>query len=74
MACLTSQQPVHKDGHLAVRIEAASAEASSRSIDSLLNYETVKYFGNEEHEAQRLITRRDSMNRFLLRASAHLSC
>lgn len=31
-----------------------SAEASSRSIDSLLNYETVKYFGNEEHEAQRL--------------------
>ncbi|MBX4893799.1 MULTISPECIES: ABCB family ABC transporter ATP-binding protein/permease [Rhizobium] len=32
----------------------ASAEASSRSIDSLLNYETVKYFGNEEHEAQRL--------------------
>ncbi|WP_457578696.1 ABC transporter transmembrane domain-containing protein [Ensifer adhaerens] len=35
-------------------LNAASAEASSRSIDSLLNYETVKYFGNEEHEAQRL--------------------
>lgn len=24
--------------------------ASSRAIDSLLNYETVKYFGNEDHE------------------------
>lgn len=36
------------------QLNEASAEASSRSIDSLLNYETVKYFGNEEHEAQRL--------------------
>lgn len=35
-------------------LNEASAEASSRSIDSLLNYETVKYFGNEEHEIQRL--------------------
>eukprot|EP01029_Cantina_marsupialis_P001876 TRINITY_DN116_c1_g1_i2.p1 TRINITY_DN116_c1_g1~~TRINITY_DN116_c1_g1_i2.p1 ORF type:complete len:661 (-),score=222.65 TRINITY_DN116_c1_g1_i2:155-2137(-) len=26
-------------------------EASSKAIDSLLNYETVKYFNNEEHEA-----------------------
>ena len=28
-------------------------EANTRAIDSLLNYETVKYFGNEEHEASR---------------------
>jgi ATP-binding cassette subfamily B protein len=28
-------------------------EASTRSLDSLLNYETVKYFGNEQHEAAR---------------------
>jgi ATP-binding cassette subfamily B protein len=28
-------------------------EASTRAVDSLLNYETVKYFGNEEHEARR---------------------
>ncbi|MBL8672162.1 MAG: metal ABC transporter permease, partial [Alphaproteobacteria bacterium] len=27
--------------------------ASSKAIDSLLNYETVKYFANEEHEARR---------------------
>jgi ATP-binding cassette subfamily B protein len=29
------------------------SEASSKAIDSLLNYETVKYFGNEAHEARR---------------------
>jgi ATP-binding cassette subfamily B protein len=28
-------------------------EAHAKAIDSLLNYETVKYFGNEEHEARR---------------------
>jgi ATP-binding cassette subfamily B protein len=27
--------------------------ANTRAIDSLLNYETVKYFGNEDYEAQR---------------------
>ena len=29
------------------------SRANTRAIDSLLNYETVKYFGNEEHEAKR---------------------
>ena len=28
-------------------------EANTKAIDSLLNYETVKYFGNEEHESRR---------------------
>ncbi len=28
-------------------------EANTKAIDSLLNYETVKYFGNEPHEAAR---------------------
>jgi ATP-binding cassette, subfamily B, heavy metal transporter len=28
-------------------------DASSKALDSLLNYETVKYFGNEAHEAER---------------------
>ena len=27
------------------------SRANTRAIDSLLNYETVKYFGNEQHEA-----------------------
>jgi ATP-binding cassette subfamily B protein len=29
------------------------AKASSRAVDSLLNFETVKYFNNESYEAQR---------------------
>jgi ATP-binding cassette, subfamily B, heavy metal transporter len=29
------------------------SEASTNAIDSLINYETVKYFANEEHEALR---------------------
>jgi ATP-binding cassette subfamily B protein len=29
------------------------SKANSKAIDSLLNYETVKYFGNEEYEAKR---------------------
>jgi len=32
---------------------ARDTEANTKAIDSLLNYETVKYFGNEEHEARR---------------------
>ncbi len=28
-------------------------DASTKALDSLLNFETVKYFGNEAHEAQR---------------------
>ena len=31
----------------------SDAEANTKAIDSLLNYETVKYFGNEDHEARR---------------------
>ncbi|WP_245584238.1 ABCB family ABC transporter ATP-binding protein/permease [Silanimonas lenta] len=33
-------------------IDAESA-SSTRAVDALLNYETVKYFNNEEHEARR---------------------
>jgi ABC-type transport system involved in Fe-S cluster assembly fused permease/ATPase subunit len=29
------------------------SKANTRAIDSLINYETVKYFGNEEYEARR---------------------
>lgn len=31
----------------------ADSEASSRAVDSLINYETVKYFANEAHEQRR---------------------
>ncbi len=29
------------------------SDANTKAIDSLLNFETVKYFGNEDHEARR---------------------
>ncbi len=34
-------------------MNARDQEASTRAIDSLLNFETVKYFGNEGHESDR---------------------
>ncbi|WP_042299476.1 ABCB family ABC transporter ATP-binding protein/permease [Paraburkholderia kururiensis] len=39
--------------HFRRTMNELDSRANSRAIDSLLNYETVKYFGNEEWEAQR---------------------
>ena len=38
------------------RANELDSSANTRAIDSLLNYETVKYFGNEEFEARRYDT------------------
>jgi ATP-binding cassette subfamily B protein len=35
------------------QVNELDAKAASRAVDSLLNFETVKYFGNEEFEARR---------------------
>jgi ABC-type transport system involved in Fe-S cluster assembly fused permease/ATPase subunit len=35
------------------QVNELDAKASSRAVDSLLNFETVKYFNNEDYEAQR---------------------
>ena len=37
-------------------MNAADNDASTKMIDSLLNFETVKYFNNEDHEFNRLDT------------------
>jgi len=34
-------------------MNAQDREANARAIDTLLNFETVKYFGNEQHELDR---------------------
>ncbi|HEY2818941.1 MAG TPA: ABC transporter ATP-binding protein/permease [Casimicrobiaceae bacterium] len=39
--------------HFRREMNELDSKANTRAIDSLLNYETVKYFGNEEWEAQR---------------------
>lgn len=39
--------------HFRRRMNELDSRASQKAIDSLLNFETVKYFGNEEYEARR---------------------
>ena len=51
----------------------ADTEANARAIDSLLNYETVKYFGNEEHEARRFDVGRRRYEQAAIRSSRTLS-
>jgi ATP-binding cassette, subfamily B, heavy metal transporter len=41
-------------------MNAADTDANTKAVDSLLNFETVKYFGNEEHEARRYARSMDS--------------
>jgi ATP-binding cassette, subfamily B, heavy metal transporter len=47
--------------------------AHSRAIDSLLNYETVKYFNNEEFEARRYDKSLESYRRAALKSQSTLS-
>lgn len=39
--------------HFIRSMNTMDTEANGKAIDSLLNYETVKYFGNEKHETDR---------------------
>ena len=39
--------------HFRRTMNELDSKASTRAIDSLINYETVKYFGNEDYEARR---------------------
>ena len=39
--------------HFRRTMNELDSKANTRAIDSLINYETVKYFGNEDYEAQR---------------------
>ena len=48
-------------------------EAHAKAIDSLLNYETVKYFTNEEHEAQRFDTALERYERAAVKSQTTLS-
>jgi len=47
--------------------------AHSRAIDSLLNYETVKYFNNEDFEARRYDDSLENLRRVALKSQATLS-
>jgi ATP-binding cassette subfamily B protein len=47
--------------------------AHTKAVDSLLNYETVKYFGNEAFEAKRYDKSLESLRRARLKAQTSLS-
>jgi ATP-binding cassette subfamily B protein len=49
------------------------SEANTRAIDSLLNFETVKYFGNEEHEAGRFDAALRAYERAAVKSKTSLS-
>ncbi|MCL4800485.1 MAG: ABC transporter ATP-binding protein/permease, partial [Burkholderiales bacterium] len=49
------------------------SRANTRAVDSLLNYETVKYFGNEEHEARRYDENLQRYERAAVRSQSSLS-
>ena len=55
------------------RMNDADTEANAKAIDSLLNYETVKYFGNEGHEARRFDVGRRRYETAAIRSSRTLS-
>ena len=55
------------------RMNDADTDANAKAIDSLLNYETVKYFGNESHEAKRYDIGRRRYETAAIRSSRTLS-
>lgn len=48
-------------------------EANTKAVDSLLNYETVKYFGNEEHETRRFNHSMSGYERAAVKTATSLS-
>ena len=54
------------------RANTLDSEAYGRAIDSLLNYETVKYFGNERYEAARYDTSLAEWERVALQSQRSL--
>ncbi|GIX24199.1 MULTISPECIES: ABC transporter ATP-binding protein/permease [Caldimonas] len=49
------------------------SKAHTRAIDSLLNYETVKYFNNEDYEARRYDESLEQLRRAALKSQSTLS-
>jgi ATP-binding cassette subfamily B protein len=54
------------------RANELDSRANTRAIDSLLNYETVKYFNNEEYEAQRYDAQLDQYESAAVQSEASL--
>lgn len=59
--------------HFRRTMNELDSKANVKAIDSLLNYETVKYFGNEEYEARRYDQSMESWKRAAIRSQTSLS-
>ena len=59
--------------HFRRTMNELDSKASTKAIDSLLNYETVKYFGNEEYEAKRYDQGLQSFENAAVRSQTSLS-
>ncbi len=59
--------------HFRKEMNDLDSKAHSRAIDSLLNYETVKYFNNEEFEARRYDENLERYRRAALKSQSTLS-
>ena len=55
------------------QVNELDSSTHSRAIDSLLNYETVKYFGNEDFEARRYDENLERLRRAQLKVQSTLS-
>jgi ATP-binding cassette, subfamily B, heavy metal transporter len=55
------------------QMNEADSTAHTRAIDSLLNYETVKYFNNEDFEARRYDHNLENLRRVSLKSQSTLS-
>ncbi len=55
------------------RMNDADNDANTKSVDSLLNFETVKYFGNEQHETRRFDTALQSYEKAAVDSRVSLS-
>ncbi len=55
------------------QMNETDSQANTKAVESLLNYETVKYFGNEAHEAQRYDASLRSYERAAVRSQVSLS-
>jgi len=51
----------------------ADSEAGNRATDSLLNYETVKFFGNEKYEAEKYDEKLANFERHALKTDRSLA-
>jgi len=59
--------------HFRRTMNELDSKANTRAIDSILNYETVKYFGNEAYEASRYDDTLHSYERARLKSQASLT-